>query len=346
MRKSEKQILRFVSDFRRLSILPSFFPGPGRNPIQVITIEGKKLGQGKQVESGNALTEYGLIIALVALLGGSAIVMLGDAVLETLASLNGSNAVAASSQLTAPPGGDVAVATPPSNSLSSVSGAGPLGLSTDPQTGALTVIFPDGSGVAPENATSVDGSQMNTIGSLRLGYTLEELASNTTDPAMQGYYLELARLSYFSGLIEAEIERNNDFMDGDASYPLTTAFNELLSYQQQIKTLMESPPPGATGTDYQTAMLLAGEVYNISQNYVGSMDAYQQNGELPADYQLNPSADGALAMAMGIDGQDMEELRKRAEIILNNNQVTEIGVTVTLNDAQQLDSMEQATTQP
>ena len=116
------------------------------------------------------------------------------------------------------------------------------------------------------NVSSVDGNQLNTLGTFRLADYLDQLAQRETDPAIQEYYAQMAKLAYYMGANEAELD-DFDKYSLQVLYSNGDALQDLMGQQSALQALMLNPPPGIKPQDLANVLPVTSEVFNISQNY-------------------------------------------------------------------------------
>lgn len=225
---------------------------------------------GKSSEAGNTLTEYGLAIALIALLGFTGLKVLGGSVSETLGSVK-QNEAPLMRMASLDFGG---TGTAPSMTVAQgnvpLTGKGYYTLAIDPATGIPSLKATDGGGSTATNATSIEGDQWNTLGGFHIADSLEELAKAQTDPAAQDYLMQMAKTAYYLGAAEGELDGVQGFEFPD-DYTNLHAYRDVLKFQSELKSLMSKPPAGIDPALLREAMPLAVDVYNIAQTYSNSL---------------------------------------------------------------------------
>lgn len=116
------------------------------------------------------------------------------------------------------------------------------------------------------NVTSVDGNQRNSLGSMRLAEYLDTLAEEETDEEKQAYYAKMAKLAYYMGANEAEID-DFDTYGLQSVYSNGDALQDLMMQQAELQQLMLNPPPGVDPNELVDVLPIVSEVFNIAQSY-------------------------------------------------------------------------------
>jgi Flp pilus assembly pilin Flp len=309
---------------------------------------------------GNALTEYGLILGLVVLLGAAGLQVTGGSVSSLLGGFDQNETTIAKMMSLNFGSGNTASSSSgnPSGSVS-LSGSGYYTFVTDPTTGMPTLMMTDSNSGAVSNATSVDGNQWNILGGMRLAGSLEQLASAQTDPGVSQYLQQLATLGYYLAGAEGELDGVPGLERDDDEYGNLDAFRDIEKYMSEMKSLMTNPPEGMSPETYQQTMPLAADAYNIAQAYYQHLKPVvaknpDQNFSLPSNdrgfgegrpnqvldtpvseitYQAGVSASGGSFSEV----MSLHELKKTSTQILEDNKVTSEPVVSTLKDATQLD---------
>lgn len=191
---------------------------------------------------GSAITEYGLAIALIGLIGIAALIGLGDSVSRlftgTSSTLSGLTSLVPSftNNKAAGPGLDF-------NATGTTSGQGHYYMAVDPDTGIPTLQLSD-SGSAPNNASSIEGTAMTTFGSMEHAISLAELAKSERNPAYASYYEEIAKLSYYLGASEGRLDRLPEFQFSKDYFEPDDALVDLLNKKEALGELLRNPPAG------------------------------------------------------------------------------------------------------
>ncbi len=221
----------------------------------------------------------------------------------------------------------------------------------------------DGAQGVATNVSSIDGSKMNTLGTLMLANKLAQLAQAETDPALKNYYGQLAKATYYLGGAEGELDDVPGLDLNALVYNNGDALRDVLAYSAQLQDLMKNPPAGLGAAQFQEVMPLAADAYNIALNYRNTLSQFiNPNGTVAsfADKTTGASGNGGPGSALtnvnltntgtgthrgdytGLVGYD--SLKAAASKILSDNKVESVPVESTLGDAAQVDAIGSATT--
>lgn len=310
---------------------------------------------------GNTLTEYGLALGLVALLGIGAMQVLGTSTSGTLGGVkNNEDSLLKMANL------DFTGDQAPSlyNGNVEIKGNGYLVLTPDPNTGLPVLMMTDSNTGSVKNATSIEGAMWNTLGGVKLGDSLMALAQEQADPAVASHLKLMAEKTYYLGAVEGELDGVQNLERVD-SYGNIHALKDLMRLQSELKTLMENPPAGMTPETIMASMPLAADAYNIAQTYHERLSQYltgnpDDNFSMPSNIESGfgagrpglALANSTLAVpqslsSLGIDPNmqqnienvfDIPTLKSVANQVLNDNQVSSAPVEATFNDAQQIEN--------
>lgn len=310
-----------------------------------------------KAERGNTLMEYGLVLSLVAILGFAGLQLLGGATSDKLSSVKKSEKPVM--QLV-----QLDFRTPLSPNVSIASGSFPLPakgdgyytLAIDRATGQPVIKLTDSTTGQVTNATSIEGKEWNTLGSVHLASALEDLAKAQTDPESRRQIEEMARIAYFMGACEGEIDGVPGFEAPD-DYMKLHGLKDLQTLQTQLLPLMQNRPPGMDNQTYLEAAALATDVYNISRTYTETFASYiasDTNFTLPSNVENGMGA-GSPGEAFTVEpvlrdfgGQELrdnhieeyftlDQVRAYAEQLLSNNKLDSVPVEATFEDAVDLD---------
>ncbi|MCE3235157.1 MAG: hypothetical protein K0Q50_1337 [Vampirovibrio sp.] len=255
---------------------------------------------------GVTTTEYALFAGLLAVTAIAGLTVLGGSVNGLFSGADTRLSAPNTLSVLAPvqPAKTIAATNaqaPPSQTLLQISnptaykGSGYYAVVTDPATGMPKLQLTDGTAGEVKNVSSVDGNQLNALGSLMLARKLDQIASEQTDPQLQDYYGQMAKLAYYMGAAEGELDDVNGLrvtkpLNGKR-YTNADALRDLNQYHGELATLMQNPPAGVNSQTFGTVMPLAAEVYNIGHNYVNHLNTFiKPNGEVTTNFKTNPSA--------------------------------------------------------
>jgi Flp pilus assembly pilin Flp len=304
-------------------------------------------------QTGTTMAEYAMLIGLVGVVSIIGLKALGGSTHQLIAGtgtgLKTNNTMS--------------VLKPISTSNSTapkLKGTGYYAFVTDSVTGRMTLKMVDGNQGIATNVTSVDGNR-NTLGTLMIANKLQQLADAETDPELQAYYSKMAKLSYYLGGAEGELDDVPDLDLDPGVYNNGQALKDVVMSSQELQLLLQNPPANLQNTaEYAEVMPLAVEVYNIAQNYKNSLSEFISAdgtvvsfGSSQANTSGNGSPGSALASndlivgnpAIGASFDDLisyNDMRSRASKVLSDNKVESAPVESTLTDATEV--YEQAVT--
>lgn len=279
-----------------------------------------------KAQSGVAIAEYGILLAMVAVLAVGGLTLLGNAnfnlfaqagnILSELGFGDFTPLKDTSGEQLAVTGAGMAPGTPGSTGQSRVylKGGDYYTMVVDPATGQPSLKMINGATGVSVNVSSVEGSRFNTLGSVMLAKKLEELAQTQTDPNLKGYYGQLAKYAYYMGGAEGVMDNVGEVawdnvMAGKAdpvtgvyqTYTLGDGLRDLFSYQQTLQGLLNNPPVNLDAGEFGQVMPYAVDVTNIAQNYLNNFQQFiTPDGEVPQNFG-NPSQCNSAAEHGGCD---------------------------------------------
>jgi hypothetical protein len=250
-------------------------------------------------------------------------------------------------------------------------GTGFYAIVPNPITGKPELKLVDANSEAT-NLTSVDGDQFNVLGTLRIARELSKLAEQQTDPALQDYYGRMAKLAYYMGAAEGELDdvsglsiyvkvTNYQYTNGDA-------LQEVVDRHRELANLMQNPPPNFDLQHFNQVMPLAAEVFNIGETYLNHLDKFwDSHGNVTNNFgskMANSSYTGSGTKTAGgsmtivdalqpdgvINGTSYEDyisyesLKSKVAYLLDNNKIQPATVETTLLDAQEIDTVSASNT--
>jgi len=207
------------------------------------------------------LAEYALLLGLLGVLSVASLKLLGVSIFNLLSSAS-TPEIQAKSPLTL-----LQKNTPPPGF------SGYYKVSIDPNTGKPILAIVNSLSGEAKNVTSVDGNQFNTLGGMRLADYLDQLANQETNPENKAYYAQLAKLAYYMGANEGEID-DFDTYTLHGSYSNGDALRDLLNKKQEFQALMLNPPTGLNQQALSDLLPVATEVFNIAQTYTSALKQY------------------------------------------------------------------------
>lgn len=215
--------------------------------------------------SGLTLAEYALIITGVGIMGLAGLSALRTSTVNLYqdvnqALVNGSTLKLLSSQ------GQQSQ----SGSAGSLARNGYYQVALEPD-GSVSLGLVDSNG-AGTNVSSIDGSRLNTLGSMMIANTLEEMAQEELDPELSEYYGKLARISYYLGAAEGELDEIPGL--AQANYSKGDALSDIYHQQKVLRELLQNPPSKLDPEASRAVMPLAAEVSNIAQGYLNALDRF------------------------------------------------------------------------
>lgn len=319
-------------------------------------------------QAGHSLSEYALMIGLLSMasflsLQGFGINLSSLFQLQTT-KLSSDNTLSLLERPTTQNPSNVAAG--PATTRLNLKGSGFYAIVPNPATGKPELKLVDASG-GVTNVTSVDGDQFNILGTLRIARKLDKLAEQQTDPALQDYYARMAKLAYYMGAAEGEL----DDVSGLSIYVKVSkykysngdALQEVADRHRELATLMQNPPPNFDLQQFNQVMPLAAEVFNIGQNYLNHLDKFvASNGNVTKNFgnkvagdsnagSGNGTAGGSLTMVDGLKNAGKlrgtsyenfiayDSLKSTVAGLLDNNKIKAAPVKTTLNDAREIDTV-------
>lgn len=308
--------------------------------------------------SGQSLGEYAIIAGLIITVCIPALMLLGGNLSNSLGHMLGSNA-----QKQTPPLNITASSLPSSSTnltpqhLTAPSGyykgTGYYAVILDPVTGKPIITSVQTSQI---NVAGSNGN-LNTLGTTLLAQQLEKLALQQTDPELKNYYGEMAKLSYYLGAAEGELDDVSEFNFSTERYGNGDALQDIYNYHQALLSMMQNPPANANPQQLQEVLPLATEVFNIGHNYVNSLSqfitadgrvsaSFSQNGDESDNNQpgniltetsgltaIEDSTRQSLASLVPYD-----EVQQMADNLLSSYPVESVPVSTTLKDAQSINT--------
>lgn len=252
--------------------------------------------------SGVTLTEYAILIALIAGLSVIGLKLLGNSTSDLF--------IGTSKSLEASTIAAVASAASPTNSsdsensqwISKPTSKENYQITTDPVTGQplLELVPTGGSGT---NVSSSDGMQ-KTLGTFMVAETLTKMANAEKDPYAQSYYSKLAELTYYLGGTEGVMEnidslqvseevtigKNKKAEEIEAPYTPQNALSDLMTYQNELEALLSSPPLGVSKEAVNKVTPLVKSSLEIADSYIeNNQDFIQETkkGDIIVDASIN-----------------------------------------------------------
>jgi Flp pilus assembly pilin Flp len=305
--------------------------------------------QYRTAKTGVSMAEYAILAGLVGVAGIVALKTFGGSVHNLLGitgqGLETNNTL---SVLKAIPAGNSGAVT--------LKGSGYYRIVTDPATGLPTLKLSAGVNGVPTNVTSVAGN-FNTLGSLMLANKLDQLAQAETDPALKDYYARLAKLSYYLGGAEGELDDVPGLDLPVDQYTNGHALKDVVSYGQELQQLLNNPPANfQQSRAFKEVMPLAVDVYNIAQNYKNSLNRFiEPDGTIlsfgagPESTSGNGKAGSVLTNSALEAGSEVNnthydnlisysQMKTRSKQVLSDNKVESVPVESTLTDATVVDA--------
>jgi Flp pilus assembly pilin Flp len=229
--------------------------------------------------AGVGMTEYAVLLGLLAVVAIAGVNMLGGSVRDLFKQANTTLGAKNSLSMVAAPQNPLSAAALPSakstagNAQGGWMGSGYYALMTDPVTGQPSLKLVDGSSAEMTNLTSVDGNAVNALGSVRLAKALDILAQQQSDPSLAQYYATMAKSAYYLGGSEGELDHMLTLLQGwddpstNTGYTAHSGLSDIAYYQSQLQQQLQNPPAGLNMQEFKQVMPLAAEVFNIAQNY-------------------------------------------------------------------------------
>ncbi|MCE3235605.1 MAG: hypothetical protein K0Q50_1785 [Vampirovibrio sp.] len=253
----------------------------------------------KMMSKGNTLAEYGLCISLLALASVAGLKLMGNSISATITDLPGAPGVMQMMRL------DFS-GSPTAGGSVKLQGGGYYFQTINSSTGEIEFQITDSGNGSVSNATSLEGTQWNTLGQFQIAETLMQLAEKQTSAENKAFIMSLAEKSYYMGAAEGEIDavqqlQWHDPANGD--YGKLNGLVDIKRLQTDIISLLNNPP---SGIDQQTLVqvnALSLDVYNIGQTYVNALSTVSENSK----YSFTLSSELATGAGNGKPGQSLGE---------------------------------------
>lgn len=289
--------------------------------------------------AGSTATEFGILVALVVLLAVGGLMALRGSITNLLAGLSGRTAISNPGSIIGSnsPGGSAPGKGSSGGSVILQGGKGYMTLNL--QSGGPVLQPVQSGGGAVTNATSVDGNHWNSIGTVMLGNTLQQMADQQSDPKAAAFLAEWAKYGFYSaqaqsireGMPIVGIEQmTNNPQVTNPIYTPQNALVDLYTYQQQMMTLMKQPPPPSLSqADYASALAVMTDMYDIGQGYIN------QSGVSSASLASMQAGQAQTEQAATLI--DYSQLKTQSIAYLQNQNIPTTPVKVTVTDSNKLD---------
>lgn len=200
---------------------------------------------------GQSLTEYGLLITLVALIAVAALVLLGGSISETLASMMGPAQASAPAEQSSPPGSEKS--KPPSTTTVEAQppAAAPsekqLGASYDPNSGIIVLSGLD-SGSSGRVTTSSQGTEAAALALKRLSEIATKDDGTPADPDTLGILGDLAALGHKLAQQEGSLKMQPSTDTNSKAYleyynsGINDTYNEYVALHRKLEGMLGSNP--------------------------------------------------------------------------------------------------------
>lgn len=209
----------------------------------------------------------------------------------------------------------------------------------------------------------IDGTRENTLGTIMLANTFEDLAQEEVDPKSAEYIRKLAEVSYYLGAAQGNVDGVKALtapQPRDGFYNTANALADIHRYHSKMTTLLSSPPTTMGDRTKKVLMPLANEVREISQRYLDNYKSIiNQYGHVSYDASIDSfRGDGTPGSSLGkslkgdfkfgtfykqvksySDLVSYEEVKAKASRVLSDNKVESVTVETTLTDAQKTDQL-------
>jgi len=244
---------------------------------------------------GHTINEYALLLALLALLGLGSLSLLGKSISNLFASVT-------------QPTGARSLQNYMNSMLSPTANATVMLTQNGSQNGSPNGLMPDSQpisalggsnllkAVSPVsvNVSSVDGNNHTVLGNLRLAQRLDQLAQQASDPDTQGYFAQLAKMAYYMGANEGQID-NFDTYAKAGSYTNGDALNDLIDLSASFNKLLINPPDNVSSADLAKVTPIANQVSTISDKYLENLHSVMDgnsSGKTYINFNLGSTSAG------------------------------------------------------
>jgi hypothetical protein len=332
--------------------------------LKISSLSKKQQGTGAYCHyaagNGHGIGEYALIAGIVLMVSIPALLLLSGNLSNTLSNMVGTRNLKPTDSMRVTVS---SYASTPSQTLQPLfSNKAPSGFYKG--TGYYTVMLDPVSGkpvVTSAQTSQIDvagsNGNLNTLGTILLAEQLKQSALQQTDPDLKDYYGQMARLSYYMGAAEGELDDVSTFDVSDKQYTNGDALQDIYTYHQQLLSLMQNPPAQATPQELQQVLPLATEVFNIGHNYVNNLNQFiSTNGKISNSFDINGGASGSgepgsvlttstsLTAHGSIKGNRIDQViaydkvKQLAVELLDDYKVESQPVKITLQDAKVIDT--------
>jgi hypothetical protein len=252
---------------------------------------------------GNTTVEYCLVISLLAVAAIASLRLLGYSTSEMLGAAP--NAAGTMQMMNLDfKGAANGAGSAKTKGAVLLKGPGYYYQTIDPQTGKVGFAMTSGGNDDVTNATSLEGSEWNSLGQFEIAETLMQLAQQQSDPNSKAFILGLAKKAYYMGAAEGEIDAVKQFEWHDASstkgdYGKMNGLVDIKRLQGDMLAALNNPPANLEPGVLQQVGALSLDVYNIGQSYVNALKDVPAN----AAYSFMLTSEIATGPANGKPGQ-------------------------------------------
>lgn len=230
---------------------------------------------------GNATIEYCIGLSLLAVAAIGSLRLLGYSTSETLGAVP--NAAGTMQMMNLDfQGASSGAQGAKAKGAVTLKGPGYYYQTIDPQTGKVEFAMTSGGNSDVTNATSLEGSEWNSLGQFEIAETLMQLAEQQSDPTSKAFIMALAKKAYYMGAAEGEIDAVKQFQLHDASsskgdFGKLNALVDIKRLQSDMLAALNNPPVSLDPAVLQQASALSLDVYNIGQSYVNALKSVPDN---------------------------------------------------------------------
>lgn len=314
----------------------------------------------KRNQHGQSLSEYSFILGLVVVLAIGALIGMGGQIKALLGGTQ--DALAGKSESGDKKNGLVGLLNGPVGG----GNGGTYKVVIDPKTGKAVfekVNASEGTNTTAGEGKTVQTSEPYALGTLQISGTLSALAQSVTDPEGKAYIEKVAKLSYFLGANEGELDDIEALENNQASN--ADALVDLMKQNTVLQELLKNPPASLKGQIGQTVQALGGEVSNIADQYKSALKQFiNADGQVTTNWSIPKNCensgqscyrggksgdtllgqyDPAFNQHVGISGFSIsnsinyESFKQQVGTMLNKGLISSEPVKITLTDAQTID---------
>lgn len=156
------------------------------------------------------------------------------------------------------------------------------------------------------NRSKVYPALDNVYGTLKVAKVLQAMADEEPDNTVKAYYQHLARLSYYIGGTEGELDDlngldiNPSITGNGKNYSNGDAARDIINYSKQLRDLVDHPPASLNHQSLFMAQALGHEVWRVSQTYInGFKGLLDENDHITENWSNDPDCEAKKTCEQG-----------------------------------------------